>query len=105
MQRQIRIPSNINTSFNGNNPVNNFAKYSASEVSQSPEVIWEIFNVNYTKYFWLTKNILNNYCVTFLVGDDIFTFFKKLWQKQSKFAFFETMFLVAKPKIYLKFFA
>ena len=30
------------------NPVNNFAKYSASEVWQSPEVLWETFNVNYT---------------------------------------------------------
>ena len=62
---RFRIPSNIKTSFKGNNPVNNFAKFSASEVWQSPEVIWETFNVNYTKYFWLTKNIFNNYFVIF----------------------------------------
>ena len=37
-------PIKHQTVFNGINPVNNCAKFSASGVWQSPEVLWETFN-------------------------------------------------------------
>ena len=52
-------------------------KYSASEVWQSSEVLWETFNVNYTKYSWL----FNNFFVIFFGGWCLFFF---LNVKQSK---------------------
>ena len=46
---RFSTPSNIKTVFNVINPVHNFAKFSASGVWQSPEVLWETLIINYTK--------------------------------------------------------
>ena len=42
---RLRTPLNIKMVFNGINPANNFAKFSAPGVWESPEVLGEMFNV------------------------------------------------------------
>ena len=84
----FRIPANVKTAFNGNNPVNSFAKFSTSEVWLK---FFEKHLMLITQVILLTKNIFN-YFVFFLVGDDISKFFKKIVVKQSKFTFLKPYF-------------
>ena len=79
MQRQIQHPIKHQDMelfakiFNGSNPVNAFAKFSASRVWQSLEVLWETFN-----------DITLNECMTFHEQQTLKGFNDVIWLMVTK---------------------